>query len=348
MAQAPSHRLSAQVLYTPADLFPGRTLLFRLGLVLALLGGLIVILWLDKEGLRDQVDGQMSFSDVVYFAMVTITTVGYGDIVPVTQRARWIDALIVTPVRLFVWFLFLGTAYQLIIRRYMEGYRMAKMQARLDRHVIVCGFGNTGFAAVKELLAKQTAPDQIVVIDGLDERVRSAVEYGVVAIRGDAAQESVLKDAVIERAQAVIIAAGRDDTNALILLTARHLNAQARMIVSAKQDENVKLFRQGGADTIISPATFGGYALAAAVDQAHLPQYLEDLLTVGGRVRLVERTVSAVEAGKTATDFRPDVLLRVYRAGTILSPWDLQDGERLQAGDTIVLLESAKKTPGPA
>ncbi len=346
MAQAPSHRLSTQVLYTPADLFPGRKLLLRLALVLTLLGGLILLLWLDREGLRDQVDGDISFADVVYFAMVTITTVGYGDIVPVTPRARLIDALIVTPVRLFVWFLFLGTAYQLIVRQYMEGYRMAKMQAQLAQHVIVCGFGNTGFAAVKELLAKGLAPEQVVVVDGSDERVRSAVEHGVVAIRGDAAQESVLKDAVIERAKAVIIAAGRDDTNALILLTARHLTKSARMIVSAKQDENVKLFRQGGADAIISPATFGGYALAAAVDHAHLPQYLEDLLTAGGRVQLIERTISAGEAGRTAADFRPDVLLRVYRGETILSLWDLQDGQRLRAGDTIVLIESTQDTTG--
>lgn len=139
---------SPRILFTPADLTPGRTLLFRLALVLALLGLVILILWLDRAGLRDQFDGDLSFNDIVYFTMVTVTTVGYGDIVPVTPRARLIDALVVTPIRVVVWFLFLGTAYQLVIRRYMEAYRMAKLHARLDKHVVVCGFGHTGLSTV--------------------------------------------------------------------------------------------------------------------------------------------------------------------------------------------------------
>ncbi|MDH5337004.1 MAG: ion channel [Nitrospira sp.] len=68
-------------------------------------------------GLRDQADGEMSFSDVVYFTMITVTTVGYGDIVPISTHARLLDALVITPIRFGLWFLFLGTAYQLIIRR---------------------------------------------------------------------------------------------------------------------------------------------------------------------------------------------------------------------------------------
>ncbi|MDH4087663.1 MAG: ion channel [Nitrospira sp.] len=59
----------------------------------------------------------MSFSDVVYFTMITVTTVGYGDIVPISTHARLLDALVITPIRFGLWFLFLGTAYQLIIRR---------------------------------------------------------------------------------------------------------------------------------------------------------------------------------------------------------------------------------------
>jgi voltage-gated potassium channel len=234
---------SPRILFTPADLTPGRTLLFRLALVLALLSLVILILWLDRTGLRDQVDGEMSFGDVVYFSLITITTVGYGDIVPVTPRARLIDALIVTPLRVFVWLLFLGTAYQLVLRRYMEAYRMVKLQARLDEHVVVCGFGYTGLSTVKELLAKGVAPERVLVIDPQEDRVRAAVEMGVVAFQGDATQESILKDAVLDKAKALIIASGRDDTNALILLTARHLHPTLRIIVSAQEEENVKLFR---------------------------------------------------------------------------------------------------------
>ena len=181
-----------RVVYTPSDLDPVRTLLIRLGMVLFLFGMLIGVLWLDREGLKDQSDGHISLTDVVYFTMVTVTTVGYGDIVPVTPRARMIDALVVTPVRIFIWIIFLGTAYQLALRQFTEVFRMAKLQSNLDQHVVVCGFGHTGYSAVKELLAKGTDPEHIVVIDPHDDRVRTAVELGVVALKGDATQEGSL------------------------------------------------------------------------------------------------------------------------------------------------------------
>jgi len=332
-----------RVVYMPTDLDPFRTLLSRIVLVGVLFCLLTGILWFDREGLKDQMDGEISFSDVIYFTMVTVTTVGYGDIVPVSTRARLIDALVVTPVRIFIWVIFLGTAYQLAFRQFTEVFRMAKLQRHLKHHVVICGFGHTGYSTVKELLAKGTNPDHILVIDPGEERVRMAGELGVVALRGDATQEGILKyGAFLNEAKAVIIAAGRDDTNALILLTVRHLNSQCRVIVSAKEEENVKLFRQGGAHTIISPATYGGYMLAAAVDQQYLADYLEDFLTVGGQVNIVEQTVEGADVGKTAKDLQPDVLLRVYRHGTILSPWEFQGGQRLESGDVMLLFRPVK------
>ena len=330
---------AGRVLHTPTDLLPLRRLVPRLGIVLFLLCGIIAILWFDRDGLVDHHDGDVSFSDVVYFTMITITTVGYGDITPVTPRARLIDALIVTPVRIAVWLMFLGTAYQLIIRRYMEDYRMATLKAGLQGHIIVCGFGNTGTAAVKELLAKGTDPAKILVVDHDEVRARAATGYGVVALQEDCAQEATLKDAVLEKAKALIIAAGRDDTSALILLTARHLNPMIRIIVSAKEEENIKLFRQGGANSIVAPATFGGYALAAAVDQSHMVQYLEDLLTAGGRVNLLERQVREDEIGKTAADLKPAIVLRVYRGTSVISMTDVQAGTPFQQGDLLVILK---------
>ncbi len=147
--------------------------------------------------------------------------------------------------------------------------------------------------------------------------------------------------------KAVIICSGRDDTNALILLTVRHLNAHCRVIVSAKEEENVKLFRQGGAQTVISPATFGGYLLADAVDQKYLADYVADFLTAGGQVNLVEQTVEDRDVGKTASDLLPDVLLRVYRQGTILSPWEFQGGQRLESGDVMLLFRPAQEDKSP-
>ncbi len=331
-----------RMVFMPEDLHPRRTLVFRSMIVLGLLLMLLTILWVDRAGLQDNSDGELSFVDVVYFTMVTITTVGYGDIVPVSPRARLIDALVITPVRIFIWILFLGTAYQLALRQFSEGFRMAKLHANLDQHIIVCGYGHTGNAAVKELLAKGTPKDQILVIDPQDDRVRAAVELGVAALRGDATQEGLLKDAALVRqAQAVIISAGRDDANALILLTVRHLTPSCRVIMSAKEQENVKLFRQGGAQRIISPATYGGYLLAAAVNQRHMTQYMEDLLTAGGLVNLVEEAIQDEDVGKTPADLKPDVLLCVFRQGSTYSPWEFKENEYLEKGDVLLLLKQA-------
>jgi len=331
-----------RVVFMPEDLNPRRTLMIRMLLVALLLLALLGILWLDRDGLNDQVDGEVSLVDIVYFSMVTITTVGYGDIVPVTPRARLIDALVITPVRIFIWILFLGTAYQLALRQFSEGFRMAKLHANLDQHIIVCGYGHTGNAAVKELLAKGTPKDQILVIDPQDDRVRAAMELGVAALRGDATREGLLKDtALVRKAQAVIISAGRDDANALILLTVRHLTPTCRVIMSAKEQENVKLFRQGGAQRIISPATYGGYLLAAAVNQRHMAQYMEDLLTAGGQVNLVEEAIRDEDVGKTPSDLKPDVLLCVFRQGSSFSPWEFKENEYLEKGDVLLLLKQA-------
>ena len=118
---------------------PEVTLLVRAGVVMLLVAAVFAVFVLDRDGLQDNIDGHVSLIDVFYFTMVTITTVGYGDIVPVSDRARLIDAFFVTPVRIFVWLLFLGTAYQLIIQRLIEEWRVMRLQRELQEHVILCG-----------------------------------------------------------------------------------------------------------------------------------------------------------------------------------------------------------------
>ena len=222
---------------------------------------------------------------------------------------------------------------------------MGKVQAALNDHTLVCGFGYTGWSAAKELLAKGVPAERIVVIDPNEERIRAALELGLVAFRADATQETTLKHAMIQCARAVIISAGRDDSNALILLTARHLNPTVEILVSAVEEENVKLFRQGGATGIISPSTFGGYLLAAAVGHPHFTEYVQDLLTAGGRVTLTERQPKPEEIGKSAAALKPDILLRLYRRGEVYNFWDLQEGQNMEAGDTLLILTSAVRTP---
>ena len=88
----------------------------RLGVALALIVMVILIHWWHREGLIDHYDGEISFLDVVYFTMISITTTGFGDIAPISDQARLVEAVIVTPVRIAVLFIFVGAAYTFVIK----------------------------------------------------------------------------------------------------------------------------------------------------------------------------------------------------------------------------------------
>ena len=203
-------------------------LLLRILLVFALIGVVLAAHWLDRGGLRDNLDGEISFTDVLYFTMVTVTTVGFGDIVPVTDRARMFDTFLVTPIRIFVWLIFLGTAYQFLLRNVWEAWVMNRIQDRLHDHVIVAGFGTSGEETVRELIRRGFPPQRIVVIDVRPTALAEAESLGVAVLEGDATRNATLAAVKIERANCVAVSAGRDDTSILIVLTARGMAPQRR------------------------------------------------------------------------------------------------------------------------
>ena len=112
---------------------------WRVGLVLGLLVFAVVVHWIERDGLRDNYDGEVSFLDVIYFTMITITTTGYGDVVPVADHTRMFDALVVTPIRIFFVLIFIGTAYTFVFRRTWDKWQMARLQKRLTGHIVVAG-----------------------------------------------------------------------------------------------------------------------------------------------------------------------------------------------------------------
>lgn len=316
-------------------LTPLGSLLLRATIVLALIGTAIAIHWFDRGGLVDQVDAHISFRDVLYFTMITITTVGYGDIVPVTPRARMFDTFAVTPIRLFVWLIFLGTAYDFIFKRAWNRWRMKLIQDRLHDHVVVAGFGTSGGEAVAELLRRGTSPDDIVVIDSRQTVLETAEALGVNYLCGDASHNAVLEAAAIRRARAVVISAGRDDTSILIVLTARKLSPDAVITVVIRSEENEDLAKQAGATSVINPVSFAGLLVAGATHGSHLPEYMRDLATAEGRVALNERVVEAHEIGQPLSAITTGVGVRIYRGSDCFGFWE-PEAKALQAGDVII------------
>lgn len=308
----------------------------RVGAALVLVFVVVLIHWFDSEGLVDHADGHVSFLDVVYFTMISITTTGFGDIAPVSDRSRLVEAVIVTPIRVAVLFIFVGAAYNFVIKRGWEKWRMARIQEQLSDHVVVLGYGISGSEAVAELIARGTDPHRIVVMDADPARLALAEELGCNVIEADATRDEHLMAVRIDKARTVLVSAGRDDAAILIVLTARHLAPGVPISVVIRAADNELLAHQAGADNVINPIRFTGLLLAGSAQGAHTAEYLADLASIGGRVQLVERPVLAEEVGKPLDALASGGRgLRVYRAGRPHGFWEPQ-AQRLEAGDVVV------------
>jgi voltage-gated potassium channel len=322
-------------LQRPERIGPGASLALRGLLVLALIGVALAGHWFDRAGLHDNADKQISFLDVVYFTAITVATVGYGDIVPVSDSARMFDTFVVTPIRLFVWLIFLGTAYDFIFKRLWDRWLMQKIQRELHGHCIVCGYGTSGEATVGELIRGGADPLQIVVIDPSAERIEKAVACGVTGLTGDATHNEVLSAARIETADSVLVCTGRDDSAALVVLSARTLAPNAHVSAIVKSAENEGLLRQAGASVVVNPVDLGGHLLARATGSAHVVDYVTDLVTNTGRVCLRERPVTSTEIGQPLSALTTGLGVRIDRGGTLIGFWEAA-ARALQAGDVIV------------
>ena len=316
----------------------------RLGAALALIFVVVSVHWLDREGLVDHADGHVSFLDVVYFTMISITTTGFGDIAPVSNQSRLVEAVIVTPIRVLVLFIFIGAAYTYVIKRGWEKWRMARIQEQLSDHIVVLGYGISGSEAVAELIARGTDPHCIVVMDTDPERLAAAEEVGCNVIEADATRDEHLMAVRIDRAKTVLVSAGRDDSSILIVLTVQHLAPDVPISVVIRAADNELLAHQAGADNVINPVRFTGLLLAGSAQGAHVADYLADLASVGGKVQLVERPVLPEEIGKPL-----DALvsggkgLRIYRDGHARGFWEAE-ARALQAGDTVVEILPTEET----
>jgi voltage-gated potassium channel len=311
-------------------------LLLRLGAAGVLVFLVVMIHWFDRAGLRDSYDQTVSFLDVVYFTMVSITTTGFGDITPVSSQARLIETVVVTPIRLAVIFIFFGTAYTFLIKGTWEKWRMTHIQERLTGHIVVLGYGVSGENAVRELIERGTDPVEIVVLDPRQERLAAAEAAGCNVMLGDAARDETLIALRIANARTVLISAGRDDTSILITLTARHVAPNVPITTVVRAVDNELLARQAGADNVINPVHFTGLLLAGSAQGSHIADYLIDLASVSGRVQLVERPVRPEEVGCSLDQLSSGGRgLRIYRGPRIIGFWE-PDAGRLEPGDLIV------------
>jgi voltage-gated potassium channel len=307
----------------------------RMGVLLALLLFIVAFHWLERDSLKDIHDGHVSFADVIYFTMISATTTGYGDVVPITERARLFDALIVTPIRIFFVLILAGTAYTFVIKQTWNRWLMRMIQKNLRDHILIAGFGVSNDKAMEELLSGGFDPKRIVVIDNSQERLDRASECGVAVLLGDASRDETLRAAHADRATAMLISAGRDDSNILIVLTARKIAPDLKISVTIRESDNEDIARQAGADTVINPVSFAGLLLASSLEGPHRADYLADLATSEGGVRLRERLIEPHEVGHSADQICTGQPVRLIRHGKSHPPKS-PEFQRLAPGDRIL------------
>ncbi len=318
---------------------PIRQVFQRLVFAVAVFVVTVLLVYLDRDGYRDLDDlGGVSLLDAAYYATVTLSTTGYGDITPVTDQARLINFLIITPLRVLFLIVLIGTTLEALTTRTREEFRIRRWRSALRQHVVVCGYGTKGRSAIRSLQANGTTPDRIVVVDPDPRAVDEANSLGLTGIVGDAGRTDVLRRASVERARAVIVAANRDDASVLITLTVRRLNPSVPITTSVREEENAQLLKQSGANTVITTSATAGRLLGLSTDSPKVVNVVEDLVTGGQGLDLHQRTVSAGEVGLGPRSLR-DIVLSVSRGGRTLRFDDPLIGT-LQPEDVLVVVRS--------
>ncbi|NJA59520.1 TrkA family potassium uptake protein [Streptomyces sp. NEAU-H3] len=257
---------------------PFRQVAKRIAMALAVLVGTALLVYAGRDGYGDNSDHKVDLLDAFYYATVTLSTTGYGDIVPVSDTARLINILVVTPLRVLFLIILVGTTLEVLTERTREEWRLHRWRHALRDHTVVVGFGTKGRSAIKTVLAAGSlTPQQVVVVDPSEK----VIELATVA------------------------------------LTARQLNRAAHIVAAVREEENAPLLRQSGADAVITSASAAGRLLGLSVLSPSAGTVMEDLIQQGTGLDLVERPVIKAEIGRGPRE-TDDLVVSVVRGHRVL------------------------------
>ncbi|MFD7874032.1 potassium channel family protein, partial [Streptomyces sp. NPDC059766] len=319
---------------------PLQQVLRRLALALLVLAVTTLVVYVDRTGYHDSADDSVGLLDAAYYSTVTLSTTGYGDITPVSDSARLTNILVVTPLRVLFLIILVGTTLEVLTERTRQQVRIHRWRARTRDHVVVIGYGTKGRHAVQTLAGQGVAKDQIVVVDAQHKAADLAGEDGLVSVTGDATRSETLLKAEVQNASRVIVAPQRDDTAALVTLTARQLNRHATIVAAVREDENAPLLKQSGADTVITSSSSAGRLLGVSMVSPSVARTLEDLMTLGSGLDLIERPVLDDEVGRAPRD-SADLVVAVVRGKQLLDYTDARGGGVYDGGGVSLCLARA-------
>jgi len=312
----------------------------RGALALCLLLVVAITVWLGRDGYIDEAGSPITFLAALYYASVSVTTTGYGNITPVTDAARVATIVVVTPARILFLLLLLGTTIELLTERWRDEYRRSRWRDDVDDHYVICGFGVKGRAAALALMADGVPLEAIAIIEPDALIAAEASRDGYTVIVGDSTRRTTLREARTDRARAVIVATDRDATAVLTTLTARELAPGASIVAAVREDENRHLLEQSGADAVVTSSETAGRLLGITSRHPESARVVEDLLDTAHGLILVEREVSPMELGNRPGVTEGQVPVAVMRSKKLVRI-DEPDCKPLREGDIIVSLAGA-------
>jgi voltage-gated potassium channel len=219
-----------------------------------------------------------SWLDSLYMVVITFSSIGYGEVHPLSRTGRIFNIGLITCGAVAV-ALGIGTLTQSLLEfellQFFGRRRMERQIARLSGHYIICGAGRVGRSAAREL-AKKPAP--FVIIEK-DQSQTEGLDHEWLSIVGDATQESTLIAARIEHAAGLVAATTTDAGNIFIVLNARSLNSELKIIARASEEESAKHLSKAGANTVVSPYNFAGHLIAQGLLRPNVVDFLS--LTTG-------------------------------------------------------------------
>jgi voltage-gated potassium channel len=217
--------------------------------------------------------------DAVYMTVITLTSVGFGEIHPLGDRGRLFTIILILMGVVSIGYIVNRFTDAVIEGYFKEGIEISarkRLIESLKDHYIICGFGRMGQQIALEF---QSEGIQFITIDSRLDQVQSAQELGIVAIQGDATLDETLHKVSIEKAACLVAALPSDAENLYTVLSAKTLNPNIRAIARASTEEAVKKLQRAGADAVISPYITGGKRMAAAALRPQVMDFVDGILT---------------------------------------------------------------------
>lgn len=304
----------------------------------------VILLGSGTLGYRIIEGPQWTALDGLFMTVITLATVGYGEVHPLSPAGRIFTILLLITGAGLMAYTVTALAQFVVEGKLREIWGKRRMKDRisaLKHHFIVCGAGNTGLVVIHNLLAKQTP---IVVIDSNPKVVEELTEQQIPAIEGDATADETLIEAGLKHAAGLVTALPHDADNVFVTLTAKGINPEAFVVSTAGTIESVPKLKRAGSNYVVTPAIIAGARMAAVLMRPSVVDFLD--ATMAGddqglqmeECRIRDRSFLAGKALKDA-DIRKRsgaIIVSVRRGEkTIINP---EPGYVFEPGDILVAL----------